>query len=251
MFPLNSLPNGPFGLRRNQSSNSEKRGPVSTRSNRPDAPLFIPAGGYGAAAVGLRWLGRLCFALAVVTALMGFIASLNLEFSRGFAGGFRGHDEGQWGDATFEVLQASVVLAATGCIAVLLAPILNSLQQADPFDPANPRRLRGIAAVLAVVSALHGLLHLVPVNLPAHDRSWISDAVIFDFVPWLLVILTVVLADIFAYGSRISAENEKTVLALYSLMRLRSLAGVLSALALEDWLPGVRTAAVSASGSRP
>jgi hypothetical protein len=91
-----------------------------------------------------------------------------------------------------------------------LIAIVDSVREGDPFVAANALRLRGIAwallvlqllafAVGAIVRAISTPEH--PVNIQA--GSWVNG--------WLAVLLTFLLAGVFAHGTRLRDDLEGTV----------------------------------------
>ena len=112
-------------------------------------------------------------------------------------------------------------LRAVGVIGVALVPlyyaglkrllaIVETVRAGDPFVAANARRLQGIAWVLLAlqfVSLVVGAIEKA-ISSPAHPVHFDAG---FSINGWLAVLLTFLLAHIFAEGARMREELEGTV----------------------------------------
>ena len=117
-----------------------------------------------------------------------------------------------------EVIAPLRVIAALGLIAVplyylflkRLIAIVDTVRRGDPFVAANASRLRTIAWVLLALQVLSmvvgGIAHVV--STPRHPIQ--IDAG-FSTNGWLAVLLTFVLARVFAEGATMREDLEGTV----------------------------------------
>ena len=112
-------------------------------------------------------------------------------------------------------------LRAVGVIGVALVPlyyialkrllaIVETVRAGDPFVAANARRLKVIAWVLLAlqfVSLVVGAIEKA-ISSPSHPVHFDAG---FSINGWLAVLLTFLLAHIFAEGTRMREELEGTV----------------------------------------
>ncbi len=88
--------------------------------------------------------------------------------------------------------------------------IVETVRAGDPFVPANARRLQGIAWVLLAlqfVSLVVGAIDKA-ISTPGHPVDLDAG---FSLNGWLAVLLTFVLARVFAHGTRMREDLEGTV----------------------------------------
>jgi hypothetical protein len=88
--------------------------------------------------------------------------------------------------------------------------IVETVRAGDPFVAANARRLRGIAWVLLalqLVSLVVGTINKA-ISTPGHPIDLDAG---FSLNAWLAVLLTFVLAQVFAHGARMRDDLEGTV----------------------------------------
>jgi hypothetical protein len=91
-----------------------------------------------------------------------------------------------------------------------LLAIVQTVRDGDPFVAANALRLRSIAWALLVLQLLGMLIGMVGKSLSTPDHPVDLDAG-FSVNGWLAVLLTFVLAQVFAEGARMRADLEGTV----------------------------------------
>ena len=91
-----------------------------------------------------------------------------------------------------------------------LLAMVGTVRKGDPFVAVNARRLRGIAWVLVALQLLGISIAAVgkAVSTPAHPVHLDAG---FSISGWLAVLLTFVLAGVFAEGARMREELEGTV----------------------------------------
>lgn len=91
-----------------------------------------------------------------------------------------------------------------------LLAIVETVRAGDPFVPANAQRLQGIAWALLALQLLGLVIFAIAeaVSTPAHPLD--IDAG-FSVNGWLAVLLTFVLARVFAVGTRMREDLEGTV----------------------------------------
>jgi len=136
------------------------------------------------------------------------------------------HDDGQvvvsaWGSTRAEQLLArgdSALLGLTvGAAALLLLPVLGSISAGEPFRRGNARRF----AVLAAVVAVHGVAApLLPAAATSSvlRRTGLSElgvfepeSVTFGFLPLVVVVGLLVLAEAFRRGEQLADDVEGLV----------------------------------------
>jgi hypothetical protein len=91
-----------------------------------------------------------------------------------------------------------------------LLAILKTIRGGEPFVVANAPRLQAIAWVLFALNLLSIVIGAIAkaVSTPAHPLHLDAG---FSINGWLAVVLTFVLARVFAEGSRMRADVERTV----------------------------------------
>lgn len=110
------------------------------------------------------------------------------------------------------------VVAAIGCVGIVfnhkilsrLLAIIDSIRSRDPFVDANVRRLRAIAWLLLVLQLLSLIVAAVARSISTAEHPFNLDAG-FSPTGWLAVILTFVLARVFAEGTLMREDLEGTV----------------------------------------
>jgi hypothetical protein len=112
-------------------------------------------------------------------------------------------------------LRAVAVLGLVGIplnYAVLdqLLEIVRAVRAGDPFIPANARRLQTIAWALLALQLLSMVIGAIAkaVSTPAHPVHLDAG---FSISGWLAVLLTFVLARVFAQGTLMRDDLEGTV----------------------------------------
>jgi|SRR5262245_30139951 len=109
-------------------------------------------------------------------------------------------------------------IAALGLVAIplnyvvlkRLLAIVDTVRAGDPFVPANATRLQTIARVLLTLQILSLVIGAIAkaVSTPAHPLKLDAG---FSINGWLAVLLTFVLARVFAEGTRMREDLEGTV----------------------------------------
>ena len=109
-------------------------------------------------------------------------------------------------------------IAALGLVAIplnyvvlkRLFAILETVRAGDPFVPANATRLQTIASVLLTLQLLSLVIGAIAkaVSTPAHPLKLDAG---FSINGWLAVLLTFLLARVFAEGTRMREDLEGTV----------------------------------------
>ncbi len=109
-------------------------------------------------------------------------------------------------------------IALLGVVAILLnyavlkrlIAIVDTVRTSDPFVPANSERLQAIAWVLLALQLLSLVIGGIgkAISTPAHPLHLDAG---FSTSGWLAVILTFVLARVFAEGTRMRKDLEGTV----------------------------------------
>jgi hypothetical protein len=91
-----------------------------------------------------------------------------------------------------------------------LLAMVETVRMGDPFVAANARRLQGIGWALVALQLLGLLVAIISriVSTPAHPVDLDSS---FSLTGWLAVLLTFVLARVFAEGAGMRDELEGTV----------------------------------------
>jgi hypothetical protein len=91
-----------------------------------------------------------------------------------------------------------------------LLAIVDTVRAGDPFVASNARRLQEIAWALLALQFLSFVIAAIAkiVSTPAHPLDLDTD---FSLNGWLAVLLTFVLARVFAVGARMREELEGTV----------------------------------------
>ena len=91
-----------------------------------------------------------------------------------------------------------------------LLAILETVRSRDPFVAANASRLQAIAWVLLALNLLGIVIGAIAktVSTPAHPLDLDAG---FSINGWLVVLLTFVLARVFAQGALMRADGEGTV----------------------------------------
>jgi len=91
-----------------------------------------------------------------------------------------------------------------------LLAILETVRGGDPFVAANTSRLQSIAWVLVALNVLSIVIGAIArtVSTPAHPLNLDAG---FSINGWLLVLLTFVLARVFAEGALMRGNVERTV----------------------------------------
>ena len=109
-------------------------------------------------------------------------------------------------------------VAALGVVAVLLNAALlarllamvETVRAGDPFVPRNAERLQAIAWILLVLQLLSLVIAAVGKIISTPEHSFHLDAG-FSTSGWLAVILTFVLARVFAEGTLMREDLEGTI----------------------------------------
>jgi hypothetical protein len=98
----------------------------------------------------------------------------------------------------------------THALLTRLLAMVESVRAGDPFVPANARRLQAIAWVLLVLQVLGLVIGSIgrTVAVPGHPLD-IGDG--FSINGWLAVLLTFLLARVFAAGTLMRDDLEGTV----------------------------------------
>jgi hypothetical protein len=91
-----------------------------------------------------------------------------------------------------------------------LVAIVETVRAGDPFVAANADRLRAIAWVLLGLQFVSGVIGAIGTFVSNPSQPLHLDAG-FSISGWLAVLLTFVLARVFAEGTRIRADLEGTV----------------------------------------
>lgn len=91
-----------------------------------------------------------------------------------------------------------------------LLAIIDTVKSGDPFIAVNADRLRSIAWSLAALQILGIIIDSIGKTLSTPDHPVHLDAG-FSVNGWLAVLLTFVLAQVFAEGARMRADLEGTV----------------------------------------
>ncbi len=88
--------------------------------------------------------------------------------------------------------------------------IIETVQAGDPFVAANARRLRAIAWALFALQALSLVVGMInkAISTPGHPIDLNAG---FSINGWIAVLLTFVLAHVFAHGTRMRDDLEGTV----------------------------------------
>jgi len=91
-----------------------------------------------------------------------------------------------------------------------LLAMVETVRVGDPFVAANARRLQAIAWVLLALQLVGGVIWLIgeAISTPAHPIDLDTS---FSVNGWLAVLLTFVLARVFAEGARMRDDLEGTV----------------------------------------
>ena len=91
-----------------------------------------------------------------------------------------------------------------------LLAIVGTVRAGDPFVPANAQRLQGIGWALLALQLLSLVIGAIAkaVSTPAHPLKLDAG---FTINGWLAVLLTFVLARVFAEGTRMREDLEGTV----------------------------------------
>jgi hypothetical protein len=91
-----------------------------------------------------------------------------------------------------------------------LLAMVETVRMGDPFVAANARRLQGIAWALVALQLLGLLVAIISrlISTPAHPVDLDSS---FSLAGWLAVLLTFVLARVFAEGAGMREDLEGTV----------------------------------------
>ena len=153
----------------------------------------------------LNWLGGAAV-LALVTATI---------VARDWTLAALGIAPSSWIALTLIGLQA---IAALGLVAVLvydfvlrrLLAIVGTVRAGDPFVVANARRLQAIAWAVLVLQLLGMVIGAVAEAISTPENPVEVDAG-FSASGWLVVLLTFILARIFAEGARMRDDLEGTV----------------------------------------
>jgi len=91
-----------------------------------------------------------------------------------------------------------------------LLAIIDTVRSGDPFIAVNAERLRSIAWSLAALQILGIIIDSIGKSLSTPDHPVHLDAG-FSVNGWLAVLLTFVLAQVFAEGTRMRTDLEGTV----------------------------------------
>ena len=91
-----------------------------------------------------------------------------------------------------------------------LVAMVGTVRAGDPFVPANAQRLQAIAWALLALQLLGGVIWLIgeTISTPAHPVDLDTS---FSINGWLAVLLTFVLARVFAEGALMREDLEGTV----------------------------------------
>jgi len=103
-----------------------------------------------------------------------------------------------------------VAIALNYAVLMRLRAIVETVRTGDPFVPMNADRLQAIAWVLLILQVLSLVIGGIgeAISTPAHPLHLDAG---FSTSGWLAVILTFVLARVFAEGARMRKDLEGTV----------------------------------------
>ncbi len=114
-----------------------------------------------------------------------------------------------WGLRAVALLGLGAILLNYGVLTRLRA-MVDTLRARDPFVPANAQRLRTIAWLLLSLQVLSMIIGGVgdAINSPAHPINLDAG---FSPAGWLAVLVTFLLAEVFAEGARLRDDLAGTV----------------------------------------
>ena len=103
-----------------------------------------------------------------------------------------------------------VTIPINHLILTRLLAMVETVRVGDPFVAANAKRLQAIAWALLALQLLGGVIWLIgrTISTPAHPVDLDTS---FSVNGWLAVLLTFVLARVFAEGARMRDDLEGTV----------------------------------------
>ena len=103
-----------------------------------------------------------------------------------------------------------VTIPINHLILTRLLAMVETVRLGDPFVAANARRLQAIAWALLALQLLGGVIWLIgeAISTPAHPVNLDTS---FSVNGWLAVLLTFVLARVFAEGAQMRDDLEGTV----------------------------------------